>query len=151
VVDQIRVRGLALDIAIGSLIVATVLAVAGGLLTYAIVRRSSDDERADQLIGAAAERYLPLGIGAWELARAKMRMDPVYTRILSDGVLPQSGTILDIGCGQGLMLALIATARVRHAEGLWPGWPVPPLAAELVGLEPRARIAVRARTALGFD
>jgi len=151
VVDQIRVRGLALDIAIGSLIVATVLAVAGGLLTYAIVRRSSDDERADQLIGAAAERYLPLGIGAWELARAKMRMDPVYTRILSDGVLPQSGTILDIGCGQGLMLALIATARVRHAEGLWPGWPVPPLAAELVGLEPRARIAVRARTALETD
>jgi uncharacterized protein (DUF2062 family)/SAM-dependent methyltransferase len=151
VVNQIRLRGLALDITIGSLLLGVALAVAGGLLTYAVVRKTGQDERVDQLIGAAAERYLPLGIGAWELARGKMQMDPVYVRILSDGVLPDAGTILDIGCGQGLMLALIATARVRHAEGLWPGWPPPPNAAELVGLEPRARVAARARTALEHD
>lgn len=151
VLDQIRLKGLALDITIGSLILGVVLAVAGGLLTYAVVRKTSDDERVDQLVGAAAERYLPLGIGAWELARGKMQMDPVYTRILADGVLPDTGTIVDIGCGQGLMLALLATARRRHAEGLWPGFPPPPQSAELVGIEPRARVATRARTALEAD
>ncbi len=151
VVDQIRLRGLAIDITIGSLLLGVVLAVAGGLLTYVVVRKTGEDERADQLIGAAAERYLPLGIGAWELARSKMRMDPVYTTILADGMLPDSGTIVDIGCGQGLMLALIATARTRYASGEWPGWPPPPQSAELVGIEPRARIAARARTALEYD
>lgn len=151
VLDQIRLKGLAMDIAIGSLIIGVVLAAVGGLLTYAIVRRTGDDEQVGQLVGAAAERYLPLGIGAWELARGKMQMDPVYTRILADGVLPDAGTIVDIGCGQGLMLALIATARARHQEGLWPGWPPPPRSVELVGLEPRARVATRARTALDND
>jgi SAM-dependent methyltransferase len=151
VLDQVRLKGLALDITIGSLLLGVVLAVAGGLLTYAVVRKTAEDERADQLIGAAAERYLPLGIGAWELARGKMQMDPVYTRILADGVLPDAGTIVDIGCGQGLMLALVATARARYAEGIWPGWPPPPRTADLVGLEPRARVAARARTALEHD
>jgi uncharacterized protein (DUF2062 family)/SAM-dependent methyltransferase len=151
VLDQVRLKGLALDIGIGSLIVGVVLAAVGGLLTYAIVRRTGDDERVGQLVSAAAERYLPLGIGAWELARGKMQMDPVYTRILADGVLPDAGTVVDIGCGQGLMLALIATARARHREGLWPAWPPPPRSVELVGLEPRARVATRARTALEHD
>ncbi|MEO8483494.1 MAG: DUF2062 domain-containing protein [Acidobacteriota bacterium] len=151
VVDQIRLKGLALDITIGSLILGVLLAVVGGLLTYAVVRKTGEDERADQLIGAAAERYLPLGIGAWELARGKMQMDPVYRRILSDGILPDAGTIVDIGCGQGLMLALIATARQRHAKGLWPGWPPPPQSVELIGLEPRARVAARARLVVEND
>jgi uncharacterized protein (DUF2062 family) len=148
VLDQIRLGGLALDITIGSLVVGTILAAAGWLATYAVVRKSGDDERVDRLIGAAAERYLPLGIGAWELARGKMQMDPVYTRILADGVLSDRGTIVDIGCGQGLMLALLATAR-RHED--WPDWPAPPRAAALVGLEPRVRVATRARTALQDD
>lgn len=151
IVDQIRLRGLAIDITIGSLLLGVVLAAAGGLLTYMVVRKTGEDERADQLIGAAAERYLPLGIGAWELARSKMRMDPVYTTILADGRLPDAGTIVDVGCGQGLMLALIATARQRYAAGEWPGWPPPPRSAELIGVEPRARVAARARTALEND
>ncbi len=149
--DQIRLTGLAIDIAIGSLVVGTALAVAGALLTFAVVHRPEGDGRIAQLLATTAERYLPAGIAAWELSRSKLQMDPVYTTVLADGVLPDTGTIVDIGCGRGLMLALIATAREEYQAGRWPAWPPPPRTAALVGIEHRARVAARARKVLEHD
>jgi uncharacterized protein (DUF2062 family) len=148
VLHEIRLRGLAIDILIGSVVVGLLLAVAGGLITFAVVRRRSKDPRVASLVAAAAERYLPAGIAAWELANGKLQMDPVYVQVLADGVLPQEGTLLDIGCGQGLMLSMLATARAEYLLGNWPDWPPPPLSLSLVGIELRARVARRARAAL---
>jgi SAM-dependent methyltransferase len=101
------------------------------------------------LIEAAAEPYLSAGMTVWEIARGKLRRDPVYLRILEDGVLPDRGRLVDIGCGQGLMLSLLATASARFTRGLWPAsWPPAPAALELHGIEMRPRIAQQARDVL---
>ena len=57
---------------------------------------------------------------------------------------------MDLGCGQGLMLALIATAVDEWRHGRWPAsWPPPPANLELHGIEMRPRVARRAREVLG--
>jgi SAM-dependent methyltransferase len=107
--------------------------------------------RADALLEAAADRYLPSSITAWEFGRSKLKSDPAYGWILMSTELPRRGRFVDIGCGQGLLLAGFATARewVRHA--CWPPhWPKPP-EYDLVGIELRPRIAALARKALGAD
>jgi len=146
----IRLQGLAIDILLGSVVVGSSLAVAGTLLTYwgSGARRGSPEEA--RIVAAAAERYLPAGIGAWEFARSKLRFDPVYLQVLRDGRLPQRGRLMDLGCGQGLMLALVATAADEWRRGRWPpSWPAPPEALELHGVETRPRVAKRARAVLG--
>jgi SAM-dependent methyltransferase len=146
---EVRLQGLAIDILIGSVVVGLALAVTGTLLTYwgSGARRGSPEEA--KLVAAAAERYLSAGIGAWEFARSKMRFDPVYLQVLRDGRLPPQGRLFDLGCGQGLMLSLIATAVDEWRQSRWPaGWPPPPLDLELHGIEMRPRVARRARVVL---
>src|SRR5262249_7655097 len=59
------------------------------------------------------------------------------------------GTLVDVGCGQGLMLALLADAARRYRAGVWPAhWARPPIFERLVGIEARPRAATAARTAL---
>ena len=147
--DEVRLQGLAIDILLGSAVVGSVLAVAGTLLTYwgSGARRGEPQETA--LVAAAAERYLAAGITAWEFARGKLRGDPVYLQVLRDGRLPPHGTLIDLGCGQGLMLALIASAADEWRQGRWPSsWPPPPLDLRLHGIETRPRVARRASQAL---
>jgi SAM-dependent methyltransferase len=65
--------------------------------------------------------------------------------------LPRSGRLIDVGCGQGLLLAACATAREWARDGRWPpGWPAP-ASYDLVGIELRPRVAALAREALGAD
>lgn len=148
VLDQVRLRGLAADLLMGSVVVGLVLAVIGGLLTYAVVGRHEKDRRITRLVELAAERYLREGLGVWEFSRAKLQFDPVYLQVLADGVLPDEGTIVDLGCGQGLMLSLLTVAREEYRAGRWPDWPPPPLAADLKGIELRPRMVRRARKVL---
>lgn len=48
---------------------------------------------------------------ALHFARGKLRGDPVYRAVWEGPWLARGGTVIDLGCGQGLMLALIAEAR----------------------------------------
>jgi uncharacterized protein (DUF2062 family)/SAM-dependent methyltransferase len=150
--SELRLGGLAIDILIGSAVIGAALAAAGAAVTYWAVRARGDGPEVAELIDAAAERYLVSSISAWEFARSKMRMDPVYLDVLKSGVLPREGVLLDLGCGQGLMLALLVAARDRFRARRWPpGWPTPPLDAELRGIELRPRVARRAQLALGSE
>ena len=149
---DIQLRGLAADILIGSVVVGLVLAIAGSIGTYIVVSGRELPPRVAALLTAAAARYLPGGLWAWELSHGKLRMDPVYLQVLRDGVLPDGGTIVDVGCGRGLMLTLLAVAREQYRKGEWPeSWPAPPLSSSLMGLERRATAAAKAREALGDD
>ena len=59
---------------------------------------------------------------------------------------------MDIGCGAGLTLALLAEARAWARAGRWPAeWSAPPLYDRLIGIETRARPASIAQAALGAD
>ena len=65
----------------------------------------------DEIAKAAAGRYRSCGMTAWQFARGKLRGDPVYRAVWEGPWLARGGAVIDVGCGQGLMLALIAEGR----------------------------------------
>ncbi len=139
-----------IDLLVGSAVVGVALAVPLALLTYQAVRNRRRAPEIHDLIEETAHRYLESGMFDWEFARGKLRHDPVYLQILQHGLLPSEGRLLDLGCGRGILLALLLTARDRLARGLYPeGWAPPPAALELHGIESSAKAAAAGRTALG--
>jgi trans-aconitate methyltransferase len=93
---------------------------------------------------AAAGRY------AWLFARGKLRFDPVFIALLRRGLFPDEGSLLDLGCGQGLLLSLLLAARDQYAAGRWPpDWPAPPRRLALHGIDSHADRVQAARRALG--
>lgn len=102
------------------------------------------DRQLEPLFRAATRPYFGAGFYYWQFARSKLRHDPVFFALLLRGLLPARGRLLDIGCGQGILLSLLVAAREFYRNGAWPGdWPAPPLDLELHGLE-RRRDRVRA-------
>jgi len=108
------------------------------------------DPQVRLLLDAATRPYLGAGQYAWHLARGKLRHDPVYFSLLRRGLLPDRGSLLDLGCGQGVLLSLIKAAKEQYRAGLWPrDWPAPPLNLGLRGIELSAGQVQAARHALG--
>ena len=140
-----------LDLVLGGMALSILGGLIAGVLTYAALGRRYRDTSFTRLTAAAADRYLGTSLTAWEFARAKLRGDPVYRAVLASGWLPGSGVLVDIGCGPGLLLALVAQAAEDAHDGRWPpdGWPVPPADLRLHGVEVRPRAADLARYALG--
>lgn len=98
----------------------------------------------------AAARYGARGRFARHFAAGKLTRDPVFAHLLRQGLLPPGGSLLDLGCGQAVLGALLAAARERHARGDWPrDWPAPPNPRSYRGIDLSARDIERARTALG--
>jgi uncharacterized protein (DUF2062 family) len=141
-----------LDALVGSLLVGGVLGIGMAAATYAMSRASSEDDAFQALVRESSDRYIMTSITAWEFARGKLRGDPVYRAIVCDSILPSGGTVVDIGCGQGLTLALLADAERRFRAGTWPAhWPPPPQFDRRIGIELRTRTAEVARQALLGD
>jgi uncharacterized protein (DUF2062 family) len=140
------------DLFVGSVVVGAVLAAIFGGATYLVLRNAGDDPLFAELVRRAADRYASASITAWEFARGKLRGDPVYRAALSSEVLPPGDSLVDIGCGQGLTLALLVEARKTFDAGTWPAeWPPPPRFNRLIGIELRRRVAAIAREALEGD
>jgi uncharacterized protein (DUF2062 family)/SAM-dependent methyltransferase len=139
-----------IDLVIGSLVVGVVIGVVVAALTWASVSGAPPQAaHLTRLFDGAAYRFLEVGVTAWEFARAKLRRDPVYGAALA--ALPQSGdTLVDVGCGQGLALAVLVEADATVHRGEWPpGLPLPPRFKRLMGIETRPRVARIARRVLG--
>jgi SAM-dependent methyltransferase len=141
-----------LDILTGSLMLGAPLGAALALVTYLSMRGTMADAMFLDLVRDASDRYITASIAAWEFARGKLRGDPVYRATVCDALLPSGGTLVDLGCGGGLTLAMLAEARTRCREGHWPAtWNPPPQFDRMIGIELRARPAAVARAALGSD
>lgn len=137
------------DLIIGSIVCGAIVGGAAGLLTFATLGRAFRDPEFSALVKAASDRYLASGITAWEFARGKLRNDPVYRQLVTGGVLPQRGRLLDVGCGQGLSLAIIAAAANAARHGQWSSsWRPAPIDLMLTGVELRPRVALMAQEAL---
>ena len=71
------------------------------------------------------------------------------TRLAQRGCTKAS-SVLDLGCGQGLLAAWLLSARQRYEAGDWPAeWPAPPLGAKVRGVDLLKSDLKRARLALG--
>lgn len=139
------------DLVLGSLVVGAFVGAIGAGITFA-ARRTAADPFFRQLARRAADRYIDAGITAWEFARGKLSGDPVYRHALDGPLAGAHGTLVDLGCGQGLMLALVAEAQAAHEAGDWPAArAAAPAFTQLVGVETRPRIAAMASRALELD
>ena len=123
-----------IDLLLGSLVVGVALAVPLAFLSWraALARRRAPAVHA--LIEETAHRYLESGLFDWEFVRGKLRHDPVYLQLLQGGLLPEEGLLLDLGCGRGILLSLLA----RERPGL-----------ALYGIESSPKAVAAARKALG--
>lgn len=137
------------DVLVGSVLVGGVLGTIAGLATWLSTRAGDDHPAFAALVRRASDRYVATSITAWEFARGKLRGDPLYRTVITAGILRPGGVLVDVGCGQGLMLALLAEAGAEWRCGMWPAaFPPPPVFDRLVGIEVRARVASLARRAL---
>jgi len=102
------------------------------------------------LFEAATRPYVGAGTFAWHFARGKLRHDPVFFFLLRRGLLPDRESLLDLGCGRGILLSLLKAAKEQYQTGVWPrDWPVPPLNLGLRGIELSESRVRAARHALG--
>ncbi|HVR42751.1 MAG TPA: class I SAM-dependent methyltransferase [Thermoanaerobaculia bacterium] len=139
-----------LDVLAGWLAIGGIAAAMALVTTHAAVRDSSSDPWFATLVRRAGDRYLGGSITSWEFARAKLRIDPVFEEVLSRGLPRSGGTLIDIGCGQGVMLALLTEAMAAARTSDRPEEPVPPPRfRRLIGIETRANVARLAASALG--
>ena len=110
-------------------------------------------ERAARALCAAASRpYRAAGRFPYYYARSKLRFDAVFLTLLRRGLIPDGARVIDLGCGQGLLGAVLIAARRQYEAGIWPeAWPAPPGNLRLHGIELEDEIARWARIALGKD
>jgi SAM-dependent methyltransferase len=104
----------------------------------------------NSIIDAAILPYAQAGRPVHRFVRGKLRYDPVYRAILKNGLLPNEGRLIDLGCGLGILAALLTEARNQHHAGNWnPDWPTPPQSLELLGVELLEQKVETAKQALG--
>jgi len=112
--------------------------------------RNADNAVFRRIAEAAARRYAPAGRFATRYAFGKLRRDPVFAAILAQGLIPDRARLVDLGCGQGLLFAMLTAAADAYEAGSWPaGWPVPPRPESMLGFDILPRAADLARRTLG--
>jgi SAM-dependent methyltransferase len=86
----------------------------------------------------AARRYAACGRTVYWSVRAKLALDPVYAALAHD--LALAGSVVDLGCGRGLALAVALSGRPERAAR-----------PTLVGIERSKAALAIARRALGDE
>ncbi|HEX2790316.1 MAG TPA: class I SAM-dependent methyltransferase [Steroidobacteraceae bacterium] len=103
-----------------------------------------------ELLHAARAPYRIIGRFAYGFARGKLAGDPAYRIILERGLLQGRRQLLDLGCGLGLLAAVLRAAERCAREERWPAsWPAAPRGLSIRGIELMPRTVQRARRALG--
>jgi SAM-dependent methyltransferase len=94
----------------------------------------------------AAARYPAHDRFARHFAYFKLTGDPAFRHLLESGLLDGRERVLDLGCGQGMLEALLAAVHAEPAA--WPsGWRPAPAPRAIRGIELDPRAAERARSA----
>ena len=140
--------GLGRDLLVGSAVLGIVLGSVLATVAWLVASRSRHDSLFKRVREETSRRYTGAGVFHWEFVRGKLRFDPLYRGLLALANLPDRGRLVDLGCGRGIVPAMLQTARALHAEGQWDGsLPAPPRELELHGVERRPALVEVARTA----
>ena len=135
------------DLVLGSVVLGLLFGALLGVAAWALVRRERQDHAWTRLLENTSRRYLLAGLLHWEITRAQMRLDRSYLQLLVRVLADRPGTIRHLGCGRGVVLAVLDTARRLRSE---TGTGRPSSATpRLHGVEPRHRAARVAATVLG--
>ncbi len=106
----------------------------------------------EALIRATAARYRSSGLTPFFFASNKIRFDPVFFAILKSGLIQDHARLLDLGCGQGLLLTLLSTAQSQYRRGVWADDLLPPpVNLRMHGMELNAHEVATAQRASGDD
>ena len=101
------------------------------------------------LLERAARPYRTAGLHPWFFARGKLGHDPVFAGLLRLGLIPHGARLLDLGCGQGLLAALLLAGEAPASDIDWPAdWPEAPRGVTLHGIDFVARDVRWAQCAL---
>jgi SAM-dependent methyltransferase len=109
---------------------------------------SLDDALWQRLHFEAGEPYRRAGRIAYHFARGKLRHDPVFRALLARGDIAAGTRVLDLGCGQGLLAALLHAVDGIHRAGHWTACAPPPLNCSYHGIDLMPAVAQRAHDAL---
>ena len=97
-----------------------------------------------------ASRYGARDRFARHFAFGKLTRDPAFRYLLENGLIRDGARLLDLGCGQGVLTALLLSARDRHAQGSWPeSWGAPPSPQLMRGVDLMRHDVERAQCAAG--
>lgn len=102
------------------------------------------------LLRSAIEPYQSADFYARCFGRIKLRIDPAFTTILQQGLIPDGSRLLDLGCGQGLLASILLAAKTHAKSNCWPeDWPAPPALVSIKGIDSVPLDIQRAQLALG--
>ena len=107
-VIQEGLTGLFRDFFIGSLVVGTGLALLVGFAAWLIARAGQRPAHYQDLVDAIVLRYLDVSIRDAEAARFALVRDPILPDLLDEPMFTDARRILDLGCGRGVLAALVA-------------------------------------------
>jgi 2-polyprenyl-3-methyl-5-hydroxy-6-metoxy-1,4-benzoquinol methylase len=104
------------------------------------------------LLDQVTAPYRLLGNFAWRFARGKLGGDPAFAGLLQRGLIPSHARILDLGCGRGLLAALLCGLDTHpFLSQDWPaGWAPAPRGVSVRGIELMSRDVECARQALAY-
>ncbi len=104
------------------------------------------------MVDLASARYRSCGRFAYHFARGKLLGDPAFQHLLEQGLIGSGARVLDLGCGQGLLAALLLATEPLYQAKRWPAdWARPPLAPKLIGIELMPADVDRAQRAMGVE
>lgn len=109
---------------LGGLVLGCAIGAPAGLVTWAGLRlyrrrHPLPPDPVERTMESVVDRYRGLRTRTWKYVEGKFRHDPVYRQIASLCPLPMP--ILDVGCGRGQTLLLVA-AMQSHARGIGVDW-----------------------------
>ncbi len=139
---DLRLPGLAElggDLIVGSLVVGAVLGALGALIVWLWVPKGPVAANRRDVVERAAHRFLKIGYREWWRTRRELRRHPELALRAGRGDFAAGGNFLDLGCGDGALLAAVLEAE----EGRRP--------AHLLGVTLEAGVAHQTEIALGSD
>jgi uncharacterized protein (DUF2062 family) len=140
------------DLMLGAVVLGVGLGAIAAVVAYSVSYVYRLSPFFVKLVEEASRPYVKAGVTDWEFVRWKLRKDPMYSRVLEWGLLPSSGRLVDLGCGRGILLALVLAARRWPPAEPWAaGWAAPPRDLELVGVDFRPHAVETVRVALGNE